>query len=305
MTSDWRRMKTALIQFIRGIMRHYQMANVSDSAAVLAYYVLLSLFPMVLVLGSLLPLFHIDTSTVLNGIEPIVPTSIYHMLEPIIHSFLNAKSGGVLSIGVVVAIWSSSRAVAAFQRTVNRAYGVAQHQNALVNRIGAFFWMVALILFLFALMLIFSFSQVIMEQLTPILHLPLHLINYLNAIRWPFTFVVTFLVLMILFFFVPNARLKWRYVWPGALVATLGWLLLSQGFSLYLKYFMHNIDSYKTIGTFIVLMFWLDFTGLILMFGAVLNATIQELVAGPIEELSGLSAILRNRNRSKKNEPGT
>lgn len=269
------------------------MANVSDSAVVLAYYILLSLFPALLVVASLLPYLHIDTQTVLNGIEPIVPERIYHMLGPIIHTFLNRRSGGILSIGVVVALWSASRAVAAFQRTVNRAYGVAEHQNAVINRIGAFFWMVVLIVLLFSLMLFFSLSQIILEKLTPLLHLPAQLMTYVNAARWPVTFVVTFFILLILFYFVPNARLKWRFVWPGALVAALGWLLLSQAFSLYLKYFMHNIDSYKTIGTFIVLMFWLDFTGMILMFGAVLNASIQELIAGPAEEQSQLRQLLR------------
>ena len=298
--SRWRKVYTGARTVITTIARHYQMANVSDSAVVLAYYILLSLFPALLVLASLLPYLHIDTQTVLNGIEPIVPESIYDMLGPIIHSFLNRRSGGVLSIGVVVALWSSSRAVAAFQRTVNRAYGVAEHQNAFVNRVGAFFWMVVLIALMFGLMLVFSFSQIILEQLTPLLHLPTQILTYVNAVRWPVTFVVTFFILLILFFFVPNARLKWRFVWPGALIAALGWLLLSQAFSSYLKYFMHNIDSYKTIGTFIVLMFWLDFTGMILMFGAVVNASIQELVAGPVEEQAQLRRLLRRRKAKKE-----
>lgn len=293
----WRKRGQQLQRIITTIMKHYKMANVSDSAVVLAYYILLSLFPALLVVGSMLPYFNLDTDTVMTGIEPIVPTSIYQMLKPIIHSFLNGQSGGVLSIGVIVALWSSSRAVAAFQRTVNRAYGVARNQNAMVNRIAAFFWMVALIAVVFVLMLVFSFSQVIIEQLTPILHLPTQLLSYVNALKWPVTFVVTFFILMILFFFVPNARLKWRFVWPGALTATVGWLLLSQAFSLYLKYFAHNIDSYKTIGTFIVLMFWLDFTALILMFGAVLNAAVQELVDDPAEEQAGIPSILRRRRK--------
>jgi len=106
---------------LQTIIKHYQMANVGDSAVVLAYYILLSLFPALLVLASLLPYLHIETSTVLNNIEPMVPESIFDMLAPAVHSFLNNRSSGVLSIGVIVALWSSSKAVAAFQRTVNRA----------------------------------------------------------------------------------------------------------------------------------------------------------------------------------------
>lgn len=296
----WQKLVAKAQPVIKAVARHYKMANVSDSAAVLAYYLLLSLFPALLVVASLLPFLQLDAKTVMEGIEPIVPADIYQMLGPIIHAFLTQRSGGVLSVGVVVAIWSSSRAVAAFQRTVNRAYGVGRTQNALINRVGAFFWMVVLILLLFALMLFFSFSQLIMEHLIPLFHFPEYLLSYFNAARWPVTFVVTFFILAILFYFVPNARVKWRYVWPGALTAALGWLLLSQALSLYLKYFMHSIDSYKTIGTFIVLMFWLNFTGMILMFGAVLNASVQELVDGPAEEQTRLRSFIQ-QHQPKKN----
>ncbi|WP_125573655.1 YihY/virulence factor BrkB family protein [Levilactobacillus huananensis] len=299
MTKQWRARLAPVGRFIQTIGKRYQMANVSDSAVVLAYYTLLSLFPALLVVASILPYLHIETTAVMESIEPIVPENIYTMLEPIIHSFLNNRSGSVLSIGVIVSIWSSSRAVAAFQRTVNGAYGVAKKQNAIVNRVGAFFWMVALIALLFILMLFFSFGQVAVEQLTPLLHLPTQVLTYVNAAKWPLTFGVTFFVLMILFYFVPSVKLKWRYVWPGALIATVGWLLLSQAFSLYVKYFVHNIDSYKTIGTFIVLMFWLDFTGMILMFGAVLNASIQELLVGDFEEQTVLPNILKYRIKKK------
>ncbi|MCH5465726.1 YihY/virulence factor BrkB family protein [Levilactobacillus tujiorum] len=295
MWKKWRPHLAGINRIIQTISKHYQMANVSDSAAVLAYYTLLSLFPALLVLASLLPFFHIETSTVMDGIEPFLPENIYDILAPIIHSFLNNRNGSVLSIGVIVAIWSSSRAVAAFQRTVNGAYGVMRKQNAIVNRIVAFFWMVALIAFLFLMMLFFSVGQIVLERLTPLLQLPTQLLSYVNAAKWPVTFIMTFFILMILFYFVPSVKLKVRYVWPGALTATLGWLLLSQAFSWYLKFFVHNIDSYKTIGTFIVLMFWLDFTALILMFGAVLNAAIQDLVEGTIEEQAVFTYILRNR----------
>ncbi|WP_143463592.1 YihY/virulence factor BrkB family protein [Levilactobacillus enshiensis] len=298
MTSQWRKRFAPTMRVIQTIAKHFQMANVSDSAVVLAYYVLMSLFPALLVLASLLPFLHIDTTAILNNIEPIVPESIFTMLKPIIHSFLNNKSGSVLSIGVIVSLWSSSRAVAAFQRTVNGAYGVSK-QNAFVSRVVAFFWMVALIVLLFVLMLFFSFGQIVLEQLTPLLQLPSQLIAYVNAIKWPVTFLVTFFILMILFYFVPSAKIKWRYVWPGALTATLGWLFLSQAFSLYVKYFVHNIDSYKTIGTFIVLMFWLYFTGIILMFGAVLNAAIQELWEGDIAEQSTIPQLLKYRIKKK------
>ena len=68
------------------------------------------------------------------------------------------------------------------------------------------------------------------------------------------------------------------------MIATLGLMLLAQAFTVYLKFFSQRIDAYKTIGTFIVLMFWLDFSGVIMLFGGVVNATIQEIRQGKIQE---------------------
>lgn len=99
MSIQWRKRASQIKHVIQTISKHYQMANVSDSAVVLAYYTLLSLFPALLVIASLLPYLNIQTETVLESIEPMVPESIFSMLKPIIHSFLNTRSGGVLSIG--------------------------------------------------------------------------------------------------------------------------------------------------------------------------------------------------------------
>lgn len=270
--------------FFKMFFRHYGMAEVSSSAIVLAYYSLLSIFPAVIMIGNILPLVGLSADTVLNYLSTAIPSTVYNFIKPLISDFLRNGSGGLLSIGAVVTLWSTSQAVAAFQRSVNRAYGVAQDQNAIVNRIVSFVWMVVVVAIMAVIIVFFSIGQLILEQLQPIIHIDMSLIKFIASIKWPVTFLVLFIALSLLYYFVPNARIKFRYVLAGSLLSTFLWMMLSQVFSIYTHLFARTVTSYKTVGVFIVLMIWLDLSGMIVMIGATLNATIQELLEGKIDE---------------------
>ncbi|GAF36413.1 YihY/virulence factor BrkB family protein [Lentilactobacillus farraginis] len=288
-------------QFIQILVGRYSQGDVSDSAAVLAFYSLLSIFPILFIGGSILNLFHIHTGEIMLYARPIFPDKIYTTLEPVIDSTL--KSGGTsqLSIGLIVTIWSASRAIAAFQRSINKAYGVAENQTAIANRLLSFLWMLLLIVVVVAVMVAFALSQFIFNWLSPLLHIPTSIINLVSTAKWPTTILLIWLLLCILFYIVPTARVKFKYVWVGALFTTVGLLVLAQAFSIYVTFFAHRIDAYKTIGTFIVLMFWLDFSGLIMLLGGVINATIQELKMGSIQEQpDAIDSVLRRAKRHRK-----
>lgn len=263
--------------FFKTFFRHYGMAQVSTSAIVLAYYSLLSIFPAVIVVGNILPLVGLKAGTVLNYLSTAMPPSIFNFIRPLILDFLKSGSGGLLSIGAIVTLWSTSQAVAAFQRSVNHAYGVAEDQNAIVNRVLSFMWMVVVILIMAVLIIFFSIGELILRELRHYVHIDMSLINFVASIKWPVTFFGLFILLCLLYYFVPNAKVRLRYVVWGALLATILWMLLSQVFSIYTHLFARTVTSYKTIGVFIVLMLWLDLSGIIVMIGATLNATLQNL----------------------------
>lgn len=234
-------------------------------------------------------------------VRPIFPDRIYVMLEPVIDSTLRSGGTSQLSIGLIVTIWSASRAIAAFQRSINKAYGVAEDQTAISNRILSFLWMLLLIVVVVAVMIAFALSQFVFSWLSPILHIPQSIISFVSTVKWPSTMILVWLLLSVLFYIVPTAKVKFRYVWFGALFTTLGLMVLAQAFSIYVTFFAHRVDAYKTIGTFIVLMFWLDFSGLIMLLGGVINATIQELRMGKIQEQTdAIESVLRRATKRKR-----
>lgn len=283
-------------------MKHFTMAQVSASSAVLAYYTLLSVFPAIIVVGNLLPMLGLDAKTVLDYLQVAVPSSVYKFLYPIVYDFLKNGSGGALTIGAIVALWSTSSGIAAFQRSVNHAYGVAENQNPIINRVASFIWMLIILIILLAIVLLYGLGEQVLESLQSIFGFSTEYIRIFNSYKLPVTFLGLFIMLALLYYFVPNAAVKFRYVLLGTLTADLLWMGLSRVFSYYTRIFAHNITSYSTIGAFIVLMIWLDLSGTIVMIGATINATLQDAREGEIHEKKHLWKYLRNLRKKEFDE---
>ncbi|MBW1605382.1 YihY/virulence factor BrkB family protein [Lactobacillus sp. Sy-1] len=272
------RVKRVVTTFIN----HYQAANVSDSAVVIAYYLLLSIFPLLIIIGSVLSFSGINSTSILNYLHPLLPPQINQTIGPIISTALSG-GGKQLSIGIVITIWSASRLTAALKRTVDSAYGVGNNHGALLTRVFSFMWMILFFIAITATLVFFSFGN---KFILSLFNVPQFIYEFIDAIRIPVSLGILFLVLMFMYYIIPAAATKFKYVWVGALTVTIGMLILSQGFSFYLTYFAKGFSTYKALGTFIILMFWLYFVGMMILFGAVINASIQEIIGGTIKAKS-------------------
>lgn len=289
-------------RFFALLMRHFQMAQLSSSAAMLAYYTLLSVFPAVLVIGNLLPMMGINAKTVLSYLQTAVPDAVYSFLQPLIYDFLRRGNGGLLTTGALIALWSTSQGIAAFQRSVNLTYGVARNQNPVSNRVISFIWMIVVLGIIFVIILLYGLGEQVLKGIQPIFNFRQEYIHVFNSWRWPVTFIVLFVALGLLYYFVPNAKVRLRYSTAGAFVAALLWMGLSRLFSFYTVIFRHGVISYKTIGAFIAMMIWLDFSGYIIMLGAVLNATLQEAHEGELRERKHFWQLVDRRQHTKKEQ---
>ncbi|MCQ2570115.1 MAG: YihY/virulence factor BrkB family protein [Limosilactobacillus sp.] len=263
---------------------HFNQARLSSSAAELAYYSLLSIFPAILIVGNVLPMLGVNAKTVLGYLQTGIPTSVYKLIEPVITDFLQHGSGGMLTTGLIVAIWSTSSGVAAFQRNVNHAYGVAEDLNPIWNRVISFIWIIIALMVVFGLVFLYGIGEQILQGLQPIFDFNVEYIHRFAAYRYPVAFIGLFIALTLLYYFVPNAKVRWRYVMIGALVATVLMMALARIFSYYNVLTSTQLSSYRTISGFILMMIWLDFSGMIIMIGATINATTQVLIEGGIQQ---------------------
>lgn len=281
--------KKRLARFSELFQKNFKRANVSSTAIVIAYYTLVTIFPMVIFIGNILPLLRLEVDAVLPYLEMAMPRSIYTTLEPLITKFLQTgASGSVASISGLVTLWATSRGINALKQAFNQAYDVGKDQGVITQRILSFLIMIFIGVMLIIFFVIYSFGQLVLEHLTPLFELPADWLTTFSQLKWPTTVLGLFLIFIILYFLVPNAKVHLKYIWPGAVVATLGWMMLTQVFSIYVRYFARSFLSYGTLGTFIVLLLWLNYSAYVIMLGVVINASLEELYSGRVKAKGAL-----------------
>lgn len=128
----------SLMRFIETTQSHMVTAEIGNSSVVVAYYLLLSLFPLLIAVGNVLPYLRIDPNSVLPYIAEAIPKDVYKNLEPAIRSLLTQRSGGLLSVSALAAFWSASQSINALQNAMNKAFGVEQRKNFILVRVVSF-----------------------------------------------------------------------------------------------------------------------------------------------------------------------
>ena len=278
----WQKIKENkdFMRFIETTQKRMNDSEIGTTSVVVAYYLLLSLFPLIIAFGNVLPFLNIDPNTVLTYVREVMPETIYQFIGPAIKDLLTQSSGGLLSISALAALWSASQSINALQIAMNKAYGVDNRKNFLIVRLVS---LVVIVLFMVAIggvTIVLVLGNLILEAIQQIFQFPLHLIDQFQALKWPVTLVALFVILFLIYLIVPNAQLKLKTILPGTIFATVGWMLLSQVFGIYAKYFASRVSGYQIIGSFIVLMLWLNFAATIVILGGIINAVVQEYVLG-------------------------
>lgn len=275
-------------QFIEIASNRISTSDIGNTSVVVAYYLLLSLFPLLIAVGNILPFLSINPNTILPYLQEMIPSQIYDFIGPAIKDLLTQGSGKLLSVSALGALWSASQSINGLQTAMNRAYGVEQRSNFIIVRIVSFFVIIFFMISIVGVFLVMGIGKVILDILQPIFQIPSEWISLFQTIKWPVTILGLLAMLTMIYWIVPNAKVKLRSALPGAIFTTVGWMALSQIFGLYAMYFIRRISGYQIIGSFIVLMIWLNFAASIIIIGGILNAIIEEMVSGKeVQERKG------------------
>ena len=298
------RLDSKLGQFFLTLRTILSQGEILDSSIVIAYYVLFSIFPIIIIIGNVLPLFHIDTAPIAKYLDFVFPDQISKYIMPIVNSLLTT---GYMSFGIVIAIWSFSSLVNAIRLGENRLYGVRQIELKL--SIVNFIWTrMITIAFTTLMIIIFTgatlalvFGQQLLHFLSPIFQLPVKEIDKIFSYRYPVVLLMMILAIYYLNYVLPNIKLKKRVIWPGVIVTVIGWLALSFLFSFYLHNFPITWENYGIIGTFIIFMLWLNIAAILFLFGVGVNAAIVRNRVGELEYSAGrVASYIQDKRRKTK-----
>ncbi|WP_066069394.1 YihY/virulence factor BrkB family protein [Neobacillus soli] len=245
-------------------------------SAQLAYYFLLSLFPLLIVLFSLLPYFPIPHQDMLGMIKDFAPAEAMALIEKNIQDIMSHRNGGLLSFGIIGTLWSASNGINATVLAFNKAYNVKESRSFIVARGTAILLTFGMIFVLILAIVLPVFGREIGLFLFSKLGYTTEFIKLWNTLSWLVSAIILFLIFTGLYWIAPNVKLKCRSAFPGAIFATIGWIISSIGLTFYAGNFSNYSLTYGSIGAIIVLMIWLYISAFIIILGGEINAFYSE-----------------------------
>lgn len=250
--------------------------DIPGLSAQLAYFFLLSLFPLLIFIFTLLPYLPIPYPDFLGSIREFAPPQTMDLIEKNVNHVMNNRNGGLLSFGVIGTIWSASNGIHALVRAFNKAYNVNESRSFIVSRGMAILLTIGMIFVFMIAVLLPIFGREIGIFLFSYLGFKLEFLRIWEMLRLVVSALILFIIFTGLYWIAPNVKLRCRSAFPGAGFATVGWILSSYALSFYVSKFNNFSLTYGSIGAIIVLLIWLYISGFIIIIGGEINAFYSE-----------------------------
>jgi membrane protein len=255
--------------------------NISHIAAGVGFYALIAIFPAFAALVALYGLVAnpADVAQHTALLSAFLPAEALKLLTDALNNLVTKEKTGLsfgLLISVLLAIWSARVGTGALMTALNMAYGERERRN--------FIWFNIIALALTAGLVLFGIIAIFTVAVIPValnfLPLPESWLGIISAVRWPILAVLVMFALAVIYRVAPSReRARWQWVSPGAIAATLLWIVGSALFSIYVSRFGSYNETYGSLGAVIVLLLWFWLTSYIILAGAELNAELEHQTA--------------------------
>lgn len=245
-------------------------------AAQASFFIVLSAFPFIMLLLSLIQIVPaVSQADLLIAMENIFPVKVFPLIETIVEDLYSTAPAAILSATTIATLWSASRGMLGIERGLNRIVGCTKRRNYIVSRaINSGYTIVFMVVCVMSLaLLVFGSSlQKLLIKYAPFIE---HLAPYLISLRTLAALLILILFFSGLYTFLPYEKQKIKSQLPGAVFATVCWILFSWGFSIYFSHFSRYSYMYGSLAAVVILMLWLYFCICILFLGAEINQYLQ------------------------------
>lgn len=264
-------------RFLRELWRSVNDDDLTNSAAALAYSLMLAIFPFAIFLLTLLPYLPVPDlqQSIMDALARTMPPEAASLLTDTVRSVVGQRRGGLLSLGIVLTLWAMSGGMSSVITGLNSTYDVKETRPIWKTRGIALLLSVAL-----ALLLVLAFLLVVVGGLAQ--DRAAHLLGWSTAVRaafrlvrWTITVGGLLLAFALIYYYGPDVEQRFRYITPGSIVGTGLLVAAISGFRVYVANFASYDTTYGSLGAVIVLMLWLYITGLVLLLGSEINAILE------------------------------
>jgi membrane protein len=252
--------------------------EMSTYASALAYQMLFSLFPFILFLIALIGFLHLPDffSWLRLQSELVLPPQALEQVNPVIDQLQQSK-GGLLSVGIVIALWTASAGVRLMMSAMNAAYDVVEGRPAwkrfplsIIYTVG----IAGMLLIAAALMVL---GPQVMSWIAAQVGLEDFIVTLWTIARWPVIVILMMVAVALIYYVMPDVKQEFRFITPGSVLAVVVWIIASLGFGFYVKTFANYNAMYGSIGAIIVLLLYFYISSAVLLLGAEMNAVIEHM----------------------------
>lgn len=258
--------------------------DVLNRAAILSFYFLLALFPLLLFLTALLGSFA-DAGTALRSnlltyLRAIVPVSASDLINTTVDEISKDSSGGKLSFGLLTSLWFASSGMGAIIEGLNVAYDVRETRAWWKRTLLAILLTIALAVLIITALALMFYGSGIAERIANRYGFGAAFTAAWTVLQWPVVVVFAFFAFALIYYFAPDLHdRQLRWLAPGAMIGVCLWLLVSFLFGSYLNVYNTYSVVYGSLGALIILMLWFYLTGVTILIGGEINAIIEQAAA--------------------------
>lgn len=295
--------------------------DIFSSAAQVGFYFMFALFPLLLFLVSLMGLVLESARDMQQELflylRQIMPGSALELVQKTLEEVVNGSSGGKLTLGFVIALWSASAGIDSIRIALNAVYKLKETRPWWKRKLASLLLTLGIALLIFIALGIIFYGSQFLSFLLIWAHLPIPSPLVLKILSFIVVAIVLVITFALLYSFCPNhVPFSWNWITPGAIVAIVLWVLFSLGFRLYLHYFNSYAKTYGSLGAIIILMLWLYLTALVILVGGAINAILNEFSIGKFEKMTaaevkeinkphGENAVDKDKKKLEKQNPKT
>lgn len=251
--------------------------NCFGLAAQLAFYFFLALFPALLFVVAIVSFIPVQglIDSITASLSRVAPYEVLALVKDQIAKIANDKAGGLLTLGMLGTIWSTSSGVSAIIDTLNQAYDIQESRPWWKVKLVALGLTVALAVFIVSSFALVIVGPAAAEKIATYAHMGRAFTLAWTIVQWPVVFGLVALGIALVYYYAPDAEQEWIWITPGSVAATVLWVLISLGFKFYVANFGSYNATYGAIGGVIVTMLWFYVSSLAVLLGAELNAEIE------------------------------
>lgn len=272
---------TQIVQFVKCLYSRFRDDDVPALGAQLTYYLILSFFPFLIFMVSLLGFIELSGDSVVAELIRLLPSDASETISGILTEVVDNSSGTLLSFGMIATIWSASNGINAIVKGLNKAYDVKEQRPFWKVRGISLLATVFLVVVIMLVMLMLIFGKAIGEYLFQWMNYPDGFQWIWGILKYAIPIAAMAAAFTLLYWMVPSRRLSFKEALPGAVFATFGWIITSLAFQFYMNNFGNYSKTYGSLGGMIILLIWLYISSILIMLGGEINATLASAKNNP------------------------